>query len=118
MLNRVPRLSIVKVSKPLKQAGCAAMMGEKKVKGRKRQLLVDTQGFLLGVQVHEADLPDSDSGRLLLRHLLPARPSIQHLWADSHYSALAEWLHQPFAITLEIVRKLTAQKGFVVLPRR
>lgn len=118
MPRRVPRLSIVKVSKPLKQAGCAALMGEKKVKGRKRQLLVDTQGFLLGVQVHEADLHDSDSGRLLLRHLLPAFPSIRYLWADSHYSGLKQWLHQQFDITLEIVRKLTEQKGFVVLPRR
>lgn len=81
-------------------------------------MLVDTQGFLLAVQVPEADLPDSDSGRLLLRTLLPQFPTLRHLWADSHYCGLEEWLRQQFAITLQIVRKLADQKGFVVLPRR
>jgi putative transposase len=37
----------------------------KKVEGRKRHLLVDTEGLLLGVRVHSARVPDADGIRLL-----------------------------------------------------
>jgi putative transposase len=38
----------------------------KKVEGRKRHLLVDTEGLLLEVRVHSAKVPDEDGIRLLL----------------------------------------------------
>ena len=38
----------------------------KKVEGRKRHLLVDTEGLLLKVRVHNAKVPDEDGIRLLL----------------------------------------------------
>src|SRR3712207_1044933 len=43
--------------------------GGKKVKGRKRQLLVDTEGTVLKVKVHPADLHDKEGGMLLLTGL-------------------------------------------------
>jgi putative transposase len=39
----------------------------KKVRGRKRHLLVDTEGLLLKVKVHSAKVPDQDGLRLLLQ---------------------------------------------------
>ena len=39
------------------------------MKGRKRHLLVDTNGFLLQVLVHEANIQDYHGGKLLLEPL-------------------------------------------------
>ncbi len=38
----------------------------KKVEGRKRHLLVDTEGLVLEAKVHSAKVPDQDGLRLLL----------------------------------------------------
>jgi transposase len=38
----------------------------KRLAGRKRHLLVDTNGLVLAARVHSADLPDRDGGRRLL----------------------------------------------------
>src|SRR5262245_5176957 len=62
--------------------------GAKKVKGRKRPLLVDTQGLLLTVKVHPADVMDRDGVALLLP---PAQtkaqfPRLAHVWLDAGYN--------------------------------
>ena len=58
--------------------------GAKKVKGRKRHLLVDTQGLVLMAKVHRASVTDRDGIKLLLE---PARTGIlkrlSHLWLDA-----------------------------------
>ena len=41
-------------------------MGGKKVDGRKRTILVDTNGLLLRVLVHPADITDSEGGEWML----------------------------------------------------
>src|SRR5258705_12452402 len=53
--------------------------GGKQVKGRKRHLLVDTQGFVLKALVHAADAPDRAGGRLLLEPFQPDRRSFPWL---------------------------------------
>jgi putative transposase len=40
--------------------------GKKKVRGRKRHLLVDTEGLVLKAKVHSAKVPEQDGLRLLL----------------------------------------------------
>ena len=40
--------------------------GGKKIRGRKRHLLVDTEGLVLKAKVHSAKIPDQDGLRLLL----------------------------------------------------
>jgi transposase len=40
--------------------------GAKRLAGRKRHILVDTNGLVLAARVHGADLPDRDGGRRLL----------------------------------------------------
>lgn len=40
----------------------------KKIKGRKRHLLTDTEGLLLHVKVHSAGIQDRDGAKILLRH--------------------------------------------------
>ena len=46
----------------------------KKIKGRKRHILVDTQGLLMHAIVHAADVQDRDGGALLMASLLGAFP--------------------------------------------
>ena len=57
--------------------------GGKKIKGRKRQALVDTEGTLLKVKVHPADLHDQVGGMLLLQCLHLLFPTIVLVWASS-----------------------------------
>jgi len=96
-------------------------MGEKKVKGRKRHLLVDTTGHLLAVRVHPADLSDGAGAQGVLTQALRLAPTLRKLWADSAYSAevLTVWLAQHWPrLDLEIVRRPEGTRGFVVQPRR
>lgn len=60
--------------------------GGKKVKGRKRHLLVDTQGLMLALNVHSADISDRDGALLLLDGLPEHFPRIRKLWTDSGYN--------------------------------
>ncbi len=92
----------------------------KKVKGRKRHILVDTEGFLLAVVVHSADIQDRDGARLLLDKL-PAmlKLRLQKIWADSAYKGdLIAWCWEHLQVVLEIISRSPEQQGFVVLPRR
>jgi transposase len=62
---------------------------------------------------------DRDGGRLLLQALRMCFPSIRLIWADQGYSGtLVTWAATSLNITLQIVRKLADQTGFVVLHRR
>jgi putative transposase len=82
--------------------------GAKKVKGRKRHLLVDTQGLVLEARVHSADIQDRESIKLLLeptRIGLPRR--LSHLWLDEGYTDQekgAGWVESVLGWTAEIVR--------------
>jgi putative transposase len=93
-------------------------MGGKKTTGRKRFIVVDTAGRLLGVLVVGADWSEQQGARELLAQLLPQWPHLRQLWADQGYRGLGEWLQRQFGVALEIVTRAPAQRGFVPLPRR
>ena len=99
----------------------AGSTGEKKVTGRKRQLLVDTAGNLLAVQVQPAGIADGPGARGVLTQAQRLVPTVRKLWADSAYNAeaLTTWLaeHWP-QLDLEIVRRAEGTPGFAVQPRR
>src|ERR671916_3320701 len=61
--------------------------GAKRLAGRKRHILVDTNGLVLAVRVHGADLPDRDGGRRLLAEGLGRKlPRMGLVWADGAYT--------------------------------
>lgn len=121
-------------AKTTEQGGPHSFDGGKKVNGRKRHLVVDTQGLLLKVVVHPAGLHDRLGAKLVLRALNTLFPRLQHLWADQGYAGvLREWTREQTGIELEVVypwwRQLKRyfpavleesgfQKGFHVLPHR
>ena len=82
--------------------------GGRKVKGRKRHLLVDTQGLVLEAKVHSASIQDRDGVKLLLepvRTTLPKR--LSHVWMDAGYNGQdkgADWVQRVLGWTAEIVR--------------
>jgi putative transposase len=83
--------------------------GGKKVKGRKRHLLVDTQGLVLKARVHSAEIQDREGIKRLLEiaswDRVPQR--LSHLWMDAGYTGEgkgADWVQKVFGWTAEIVR--------------
>jgi len=88
----------------------------KKIKGRKRHTLVDTDGRLLVAQSHPASVQDRDGAVPLLRASRGAFPFIELVFADTGYAG--ERVANATRIVVEIVRKIANQVGFVLLPRR
>ena len=82
-------------------------------------MVVDSDGRLLEVWVHAADISDREAGRYLLEEVCERFPTLRRIWADGAYTGeLVDALAELYGVTVEIVRKLTGQAGFVVLPRR
>ena len=88
----------------------------KKVKGRKRHALVDTDGRGLVMEPHPADIQDRDGGGPLLSVSRRAFPFIEKVFADSGYAGAR--VARATIIAVEIVRKNPDQVGFAVNPRR
>jgi putative transposase len=81
-------------------------MSGKKIWGRKRHVLVDTQGFLLAVRVHAANIVDRVGARLLLRRLVGRFPRLSHLFADRAYTGpLLDWIKTELGWDTQIVPK-------------
>ena len=119
----------------------------KQVEGRKRHLLVDTEGLVLKAKVHSAKVPDQDGIRLLLESARVGLSRLSHLWVDAGYQGRGKrWAEEAMGLSVEVVRKpkkplpekvarvwaaewakegkevdwqrLMPPKGFRVLPRR
>ena len=92
----------------------------KKISGRKRHIVTDTSGFLVGLLIHTADIQDRDGAVPLLASIRSLYPWLRHVFADGGYagqklvaamSTLGKW-------TMQIVKRSDKASGFVVLPRR
>jgi putative transposase len=71
--------------------------GAKKVKGRKRHILVDTEGFVLKAKVHSAKVMDYEGIKTLLDRAQRRFPSLRHLWMDAGYRGEdkgADWVQK------------------------
>jgi putative transposase len=119
----------------------------KNVEGRKRHLLVDTEGLVLKAKVHSAKIPDADGIGLLLGSARVGLSRLSHLWVDAGYQGRGKrWAEEAMGLSVEVVRKprkpipekvaelwaaewakegkavdwqkLMPPKGFRVLPRR
>ncbi|MEN3209743.1 IS5-like element ISMex40 family transposase [Methylorubrum populi] len=88
----------------------------KKVKGRKRQALVDTDGRALVLDPQPADVQDRDGAVPVLRLSRRTFPFITKVFADAGYAG--DRPATATSITVAIVRKPPGQVGFAVQPRR
>jgi putative transposase len=82
--------------------------GGKKVKGRKRHLLVDTEGFVLKAKVHSAKVMDHEGIKTLLKDADRAFPRLSHLWVDAGYRGEdkgADWVEKTLGWSVELVER-------------
>jgi putative transposase len=97
--------------------------GGKKITCRKRSIAVDTLGLLLAVVVMVSSIDDAHAARQVFVQLKPdTQPRLAVVWADGKYHNhdLNAWLKRQRSIkwVLEVVRRPTGAKGFVLLPKR
>jgi putative transposase len=80
--------------------------GGKKVRGRKRHLLVDTEGLVMKAKVHNAKVPDQDGLKLLLEAAEAEVSHLKHLWLDAGYEGRGKrWAQEVLGLSVELVRK-------------
>ncbi|WP_165396562.1 IS5 family transposase [Streptomyces sp. F001] len=93
--------------------------GGKQINGRKRHVVVDTVGLLLGVMVTAADTGDRIAARALLGQVADAHHRLALVWADGGYTgSFVEYCLAAFSLVLAIVKRSDDMRGFVVLPKR
>jgi transposase len=100
-------------------AATSGYHGGKKIKGRGRHLIVDTEGWPLALAVTAASVSDKAGARLAASRLILLFTTLQLMWADSGYDGkpLREWMMKTAGITLEIVKR-TSPHAFQVVKRR
>ena len=80
--------------------------GGKKIRGRKRHLLVDTEGLVLEAKVHSTKVPDQAGIKLLLKAARKFLPRLSQLWVDASYQGRGkEWAEQELGLSVEVVRR-------------
>jgi putative transposase len=78
--------------------------GGKKVRGRKRLLLVDTEGFVLKAKVHSAKVMDYEGIKLLLERAGAQFLRLSHLWLDAGYKG-KDWVEKMLGWSVELVER-------------
>jgi transposase len=107
-------------AKTVDVAGSRGYDAGKKVKGRKRHIITDTEGHLVGLTVHTADIQDRDGAVGVITSIRRLYPWLRHLFADGGYAGekLTAALANLGSWTIEIIKRSDTAKGFQVLPRR
>lgn len=120
------------------QGGESGFDAGKKVKGRKRNLVVDTMGLVIAVTVTAASVQDRDAAAAVVAQACAKAPGLQKLYTDGAYAgACARDIEQRHHIRVEVVRRPgngttgtlhnaaqgpapagEVNKGFVALPKR
>jgi putative transposase len=128
--------------KTTEQGGPRGYDAGKKVTGRKRHLLVDTEGLVLKARALPAHIADRDGGQALLLNARPGFPRLRHLFADGGYRGQwVRWAKEALSRSVDIVRRpdanirgvwwpkneplpdeylklLKGHRAFLVIPRR
>jgi transposase len=106
--------------KTTESGGVCGYDAGKKIKGRKRHIITDTAGLLVGLAVHGADIQDRDGAPEVLKSIRSSYPWLRHVFADGGYAGpkLRGALTTIGSWTLQIVKRSDTAEGFEVLPRR
>jgi transposase len=92
----------------------------KKIDGKKRQILVDTERLLMKALVRPADIQDREGGsaaRHPVQPLLVRAQDFRRCWL-SESGVLERGRQHHGQVQVEIVKRSDSVKGFVALPRR
>ncbi len=81
--------------------------------------MTDTDGRLLAVDVHAADVQDRDGAKGVLKRSRARFPFVEKVYADGGCAGrLVQWAQDKTHVALEIVKRPPGAKGFVVIRRR
>ena len=106
--------------KTTESGGVSGYDAGKRVKGRKRHIVTDTIGLLVGLEVHSAGIQDRDGAPDVLKAVAARYPMLRHIFADGGYAGpkLLDALKAIGRLTVQIVKRSDTAQGFEVLPRR
>jgi transposase len=106
--------------KTTESGGVCGYDAGKRIKGRKRHIVTDTTGLLVGLEVHCAGIQDRDGAPDVLKKVAARYPLLRHVFADGGYAGpkLREALKAIGRWSVQIVKRSDAAQGFEVLPRR
>jgi putative transposase len=92
--------------------------GAKLLVGRKRHVLVDTEGLICALNVHPANIMDRDGIKLVLTESVRARlVRMRHLWLDAGYNGRGkgkDWVEQVTGWTVQTVKAVHRYKRYWV----
>ena len=93
--------------------------GGKKINGRKRHLLVDTLGIVIGVLVTAANVSDGKAGCLLLNRCSDKFGRLKKILVDGVYAGtFMDYARTQFNVAVEISSRPPTSKGFVPIKKR
>src|SRR6195952_5055741 len=92
----------------------------KKINGRKRHIVTDTAGHLVGLVVHIASIQDRDGAVAVLASIRRLYPWLRHVFADGGYAGdkLRNALMGMGNWTVQIIKRSDTAQGFEILTRR
>ena len=106
--------------KTTERGGVCGYDAGQRIEGRKRHIVTDTNGFMVGLVVHGAGIQERDGAVPTLQSIRRFYPFLRHIFADG--GDAGDKLNNPprgkDGWTIEPVRRCDDQKGFKVLPRR
>lgn len=106
--------------KTTESGGPCGFDAAKKIKGRKRHLVVDTEGLPLRLHIHPANVQDSHGAVPLLIGLRERFPDLGHVFADRAYRGpkLLAAISQAGDWTIQIITRIKRIGVFRQEPRR
>jgi len=92
-------------------------MAEKKIKGRKRHIVTDSQGHILHIKVHAANIHDTTIGYKVFEEALARYPSLKSACVDAGYrKTTADYIKNVLKKIVMISEKIVPE--WAVIPVR
>lgn len=106
--------------KTTESGGVSGYDAGKRVRGRKRHIVTDTNGFMVGLIVHSAAIQDRDGAVPTLQSIRRYYPFLRHIFADGGYAGdkLKQALKGKGDWTIDVIRRCHDTNGFKIVPRR